>query len=151
MWRFIMDQPLRKLGLSAWQLCADAGRLATRFRPLWATRTLSSERDRRVILLSYPVYELLGQAAIYYMMISALFPGGIVRHCDGPGPSGILCGILYWSFKSSFKGRNRFRSSCGLPELPSAWCQSVVHLIWEDKGTSFTIQRIIPATSCHQI
>ena len=46
---------------------------------IMATRTLSSERDRRMTILLTPFMSCSAKLPIYTMMISAFSPGGIVR------------------------------------------------------------------------
>ena len=61
-----------------------------------ATRTLSSERDRRMTILLTPFMSCSAKLPIYTMMISAFFPRRYrALAMIGLYLFGILCGILY--------------------------------------------------------
>ena len=98
-----------------------------------ATRTLSSERDRRMTILLTPFMSCSAKLPIYTMMISAFFPRRYrALAMIGLYLFGILCGILYAVILkvSRFKGEPvPFVMELPNYRLPSA--KSVVHLIWE--------------------
>ena len=130
---FIMDRPLRKLGLSGRSFVPMLVGFGCSVPAIMATRTLSSERDRRMTILLTPFMSCSAKLPIYTMMISAFFPRQYrALAMIGLYLFGILCGILYAVILkvSRFKGEPvPFVMELPNYRLPSA--KSVVHLIWE--------------------
>ena len=130
---FIMDRPLRKLGLSGRSFVPMLVGFGCSVPAIMATRTLSSERDRRMTILLTPFMSCSAKLPIYTMMISAFFPRRYrALAMIGLYLFGILCGILYAVILkvSRFKGEPvPFVMELPNYRLPSA--KSVVHLIWE--------------------
>ena len=130
---FIMDRPLRKLGLSGRSFVPMLVGFGCSVPAIMATRTLSSERDRRMTILLTPFMSCSAKLPIYTMMISAFFPRQYrALAMIGLYLFGILCGILYAVILkvSRFKGEPApFVMELPNYRLPSA--KSVVHLIWE--------------------
>ena len=71
---FIMDRPLRKLGLSGRSFVPMLVGFGCSVPAIMATRTLSSERDRRMTILLTAFMSCSAKLPIYTMMISAFFP-----------------------------------------------------------------------------
>ena len=130
---FIMDRPLRKLGLSGRSFVPMLVGFGCSVPAIMATRTLSSERDRRMTILLTPFMSCSAKLPIYTMMISAFFTRRYrALVMIGLYLFGILCGILYAVILkvSRFKGEPvPFVMELPNYRLPSA--KSVVHLIWE--------------------
>ena len=100
---------------------------------IMATRTLSSERDRKMTILLTPFMSCSAKLPIYSLLTSAFFPKqwrGIVM--ISLYFAGILCGILYALIlkKTRFKGEPvPFVMELPNYRLPSS--KSVGQLIWE--------------------
>lgn len=100
---------------------------------IMATRTLSSERDRRMTILLTPFMSCSAKLPIYGLFTSAFFP----RQWQplvmvGLYILGILCGIVYALIlkKTGFKGEPvPFVMELPNYRMPSA--KSVGHLLWE--------------------
>ena len=91
---FIMDRPLRKLGLSGCSFVPMLVGFGCSVPAIMATRTLSSERDRRMTILLTPFMSCSAKLPIYTMMISAFFPRRYrALAMIGLYLFGILCGI----------------------------------------------------------
>ena len=138
---FVMDKLLRRIGLSGRSFVPMLIGFGCSVPAIMATRTLSSDRDRRMTILLTPFMSCSAKLPIYALFTTAFFP----RVWRAPVMIflylfGILCGILY----SLLLKRTRFRGEpvpfvMELPNyrLPSA--RSVGQLIWE-KARDF-IQR----------
>ena len=130
---FVMDKLLRKIGLSGRSFVPMLVGFGCSVPAIMATRTLSSERDRRMTILLTPFMSCSAKLPIYTMMISAFFPRRYrALVMIGLYLFGILCGILYAVILkvSRFKGEPvPFVMELPNYRLPSA--KSVVHLIWE--------------------
>ena len=106
-----------------------------------ATRTLSSERDRKMTILLTPFMSCSAKLPIYGLLTSAFFPKqwrGVVM--ISLYFAGILCGILYALIlkKTKYKGEPvPFVMELPNYRLPSA--KSVGQLIWE-KAKDFILQ-----------
>ena len=100
---------------------------------IMATRTLSSERDRKMTILLTPFMSCSAKLPIYSLMVKAFLP----RHLQalamvGLYLTGIICGIIYALIlkKTKFKGEPiPFVMELPNYRLPSA--KSVLQLIWE--------------------
>ena len=130
---FVMDKLLRRIGLSGRSFVPMLVGFGCSVPAIMATRTLSSERDRRMTILLTPSMSCSAKLPIYTMMISAFFPRRYrALAMIGLYLFGILCGILYAVILkvSRFKGEPvPFVMELPNYRLPSA--KSVVHLIWE--------------------
>lgn len=130
---FVMDKLLRRIGLSGRSFVPMLVGFGCSVPAIMATRTLSSERDRRMTILLTPFMSCSAKLPIYTMMISAFFPRQYrALAMIGLYLFGILCGILYAVILkvSRFKGEPvPFVMELPNYRLPSA--KSVVHLIWE--------------------
>lgn len=130
---FVMDRLLRRVGLSGRSFVPMLIGFGCSVPAIMATRTLSSERDRKMTILLTPFMSCSAKLPIYGLMVSAFFPKqwqAVVM--IGLYFFGIFCGILYALL---LKGRV-YRGEpvpfvMELPNyrLPSA--KSVVRLIWE--------------------
>ncbi len=130
---FVMDRPLRKLGLSGRSFVPMLIGFGCSVPAVMATRTLSSERDRKMTILLTPFMSCSAKLPIYTMLVSAFFPRSLQPLAMiGLYLLGILCGILYALIlkHSAFSGEPvPFVMELPNYRLPSA--KSVGQLIWE--------------------
>ena len=130
---FVMDKPLRKIGLSGRSFVPMLIGFGCSVPAIMATRTLSSERDRKMTILITPFMSCSAKLPIYGLLTSAFFPKqwrGVVM--ISLYFAGILCGILYALIlkKTKYKGEPvPFVMELPNYRLPSA--KSVGQLIWE--------------------
>ena len=138
---FVMDKPLRRIGLSGRSFVPMLVGFGCSVPAIMATRTLSSDRDRRMTVLLTPFMSCSAKLPIYALFTAAFFPRGLRPVVMvGLYLTGILCGVLY----ALVLRHTRFRGEpvpfvMELPNyrLPSP--KSVGRLIWE-KARDF-IQR----------
>ena len=129
---FVMDKLLRKIGLSGRSIVPMLIGFGCTVPAVMATRTLTSERDRKMTILLTPFMSCTAKLPIYSFFVSAFFPkrGGFIMaglYLLGIGV-GILIAFLYKG--TLFKGEPvPFVMELPNYRLPSA--KSVVHLIWE--------------------
>ena len=130
---FVMDRPLRKLGLSGRSFVPMLVGFGCSVPAIMATRTLSSERDRKMTILLTPFMSCSAKLPIYTLMIGAFFPAEYrALAMIGLYVFGILCGILYALLLKITKFRGEpvpFVMELPNYRLPSA--KSVGQLIWE--------------------
>ena len=130
---FVMDRPLRKLGLSGRSFVPMLIGFGYSVPAVMATRTLSSERDRKMTILLTPFMSCSAKLPIYTMLVSAFFPRSLQPLAMiGLYLLGILCGILYALIlkHTAFSGEPvPFVMELPNYRLPSA--KSVGQLIWE--------------------
>ena len=135
---FIMDKPLRRIGLSGRSFVPMLIGFGCSVPSIMATRTLSSDRDRRMTIFLTPFMSCSAKLPIYGLLTSAFFVGawrGVVM--VGLYLLGILCGMLYAFLlkKTAFQGEPvPFVMELPNYRLPSA--KSVGQLIW-DKAKDF--------------
>ena len=130
---FVMDRPLRKLGLSGRSFVPMLIGFGCSVPAVMATRTLSSERDRKMTILLTPFMSCSAKLPIYTMLVSAFFPRALQPLAMiGLYLLGIVCGIVYALIlkHTSFSGEPvPFVMELPNYRLPSA--KSVGQLIWE--------------------
>ena len=130
---FVMDRPLRKLGLSGRSFVPMLIGFGCSVPAVMATRTLSSERDRKMTILLTPFMSCSAKLPIYTMLVSAFFPRGWQPVAMiGLYGLGILCGVVYALIlkHTAFSGEPvPFVMELPNYRLPSA--KSVGQLIWE--------------------
>lgn len=129
---FFMDKLLRKIGLSGRSIVPMLIGFGCSVPAVMATRTLSSERDRRMTILLTPFMSCSAKLPIYAFFVNAFFPkrGGLIM--VGLYVLGILVGILIaYLYKGTlFKGEAvPFVMELPNYRLPSA--QNVLQLLWE--------------------
>lgn len=137
---FVMDQPLRKIGLSGKSFVPMLIGFGCTVPAVMASRTLSSERDRKMTIMLTPFISCSAKIPIYSVFAAAFFPDYAALVMIFLYAAGIGTGILA-SFAlnhTAFKG-NSIPFVMELPNyrLPSA--KSVMLLMW-DKAKDF-IQR----------
>ena len=130
---FVMDKLLRRIGLSGRSFVPMLVGFGCSVPAIMATRTLSSERDRRMTILLTPFMSCSAKLPIYTMLVGAFFPRPYrALAMVGLYVFGILCGILYAGILKLTKFRGEpvpFVMELPNYRLPSA--KSVGHLIWE--------------------
>lgn len=104
---FVMDRLLRKIGLSGRSIVPMLIGFGCSVPAIMATRTLSSERDRKMTILLTPFMSCTAKLPIYSMMVSAFFPRQYrALVMVGLYALGIGCAILYAMIlkKTKYKG-----------------------------------------------
>lgn len=103
---FVMDKLLRKLGLSGRSIVPLLIGFGCTVPAVMATRTLPSERDRKMTILLTPFMSCTAKLPIYAFFVNAFFPkqGGLVM--VGLYLLGIIVGVLIALLfkKTLFKG-----------------------------------------------
>ena len=129
---FVMDKLLRKIGLSGRSFVPMLIGFGCSVPAIMATRTLSSERDRRMTILLTPFMSCSAKLPIYAMFTAAFFPRYQALVMIGLYLMGILVGILFGLLLkgTAFKGEPvPFVMELPNYRLPSA--ASVLRLMWE--------------------
>ena len=130
---FVMDKLLRKIGLSGRSFVPMLIGFGCSVPAIMSTRTLSSERDRKMTILLTPFMSCSAKLPIYTLIISVFFPRQYqALVMVGLYIFGIICAIIYALILKSTKFKGEpvpFVMELPNYRLPSA--QSVVHLIWE--------------------
>ena len=129
---FFMDKLLRKIGLSGRSIVPMLIGFGCTVPAVMSTRTLPSERDRRMTILLTPFMSCTAKLPIYAFFVGAFFPGKGGFVMTGLYLLGIVCGILAaLLFKGTiFKGEAvPFVMELPNYRLPSP--RSVLQLLWE--------------------
>ena len=148
---FVMDKLLRKLGLSGRSIVPMLIGFGCTVPALMSTRTLPSERDRKMTILLTPFMSCSAKLPIYSFLVSAFFPGRGAWIMMGLYVFGIVIGILVALIyrKTIFKG-DAVPFVMELPNYRLPGAKNVLQLLW-DKSKDF-IQRaftvIFLATIC---
>ena len=129
---FVMDKLLRKIGLSGRSIVPMLIGFGCTVPAVMATRTLTSERDRKMTILLTPFMSCAAKLPIYAFFVSVFFPkqGGLIM--AGLYLLGILVGILAAClYKNTlFKGEPvPFVMELPNYRLPGA--KNVGQLLWE--------------------
>ena len=129
---FVMDKLLRKIGLSGRSIVPMLIGFGCTVPAVMATRTLTSERDRKMTILLTPFMSCTAKLPIYSFFVSVFFPkrGGLIM--AGLYLLGILVGILAAFLYNStlFKGEPvPFVMELPNYRLPGA--KNVMQLLWE--------------------
>ena len=134
---FVMDKLLRKIGLSGRSIVPMLIGFGCTVPGVMASRTLPSERDRKMTILLTPFMSCSAKLPIYGFFTAAFFPG-----CGGLIMValyflGILVGILMalLSKRTIFKGE-AVPFVMELPNYRMPGIQNVAHLLW-DKAKDF--------------
>lgn len=129
---FIMDKLLRKLGLSGRSIVPMLIGFGCSVPGVMASRTLSSERDRRMTVLLTPFRSCSAKVPIYAFFSAAFFPHYAALVMIGMYFIGIIVGIIMaFIFKKTlFKGEP-VPFVMELPNYRMPGAKNVVHLLWE--------------------
>ena len=134
---FVMDKLLRKIGLSGRSIVPMLVGFGCTVPGVMASRTLPSERDRKMTILLTPFMSCSAKLPIYAFFAAAFFPkhGTLVMIALYFG--GILMGILMaLVFRGTlFKG-NAVPFVMELPNYRMPGAKNVGHLLW-DKAKDF--------------
>lgn len=129
---FVMDKLLRKIGLSGRSIVPMLIGFGCTVPAVMATRTLPSERDRKMTILLTPFMSCTAKLPIYAFFVSAFFPqqGGLIM--AGLYVLGIVVGILVAVLYKDVLFRGEavpFVMELPNYRLPSA--KNVIQLLWE--------------------
>lgn len=129
---FVMDKALRKIGLSGKSFVPMLIGFGCTVPAIMATRTLSSERDRRMTIFLTPFMSCSAKLPIYGLMTMAFFPRYRALVIISLYLLGIVVGIVL-----SFLSKNLFLRGNTVPfimELPNyrmPTFKNTVMLLWE--------------------
>ena len=129
---FVMDKPLRKIGLSGRSFVPMLMGFGCSVPAVMATRTVSSDRDRKMTILLTPYMSCSAKIAIYAVFTQAFFPEYGAFVMMGLYLLGVLLAIVVALILKStiFKGQPvPFVMELPNYRLPSF--KSVVLLLWE--------------------
>nr|WP_325298369.1 ferrous iron transport protein B [uncultured Dysosmobacter sp.] len=134
---FVMDQLLRKIGLSGRSIVPMLIGFGCSVPAIMATRTLASERDRRMTILLTPFMSCSAKIPIYAVFTAAFFP----RHAALVMIALYLTGILVGIAAARILGATAFRGNpvpfvMELPNYRFPSAKSVGQLCW-DKAKDF--------------
>lgn len=148
---FFMDKLLRKIGLSGRSIVPLLIGFGCSVPAVMATRTLPSERDRKMTILLTPFMSCSAKLPIYAFFVNAFFPerGGFIM--SGLYLLGIVTGLLAaLLFKNTlFKGE-AVPFVMELPNYRLPGAKNVARLLWE-KAKDFLMRAftvILVATAC---
>ena len=129
---FVMDKLLRKIGLSGRSFVPMLVGFGCSVPAIMATRTLSSNRDRKMTILLTPFMSCSAKIPIYTLFAAAFFPGHELLVMLALYFGGILVGILVALVlkNTAFKG-NPVPFVMELPNYRFPSAESVVLLMWE--------------------
>lgn len=129
---FVMDRPLRKIGLSGRSFVPMLIGFGCSVPAIMATRTVSSDRDRKMTIMLTPYMSCSAKIPIYSVFAAAFFPGhgALVMIClyfSGIVLSVLLALILK---NTAFRG-NPVPFVMELPNYRIPSPKSVALLLWE--------------------
>ena len=129
---FVMDKLLRRIGLSGRSFVPMLIGFGCSVPAIMATRTLSSERDRKMTMLLIPFMSCSAKIPIYVVFTAAFFPnnGGLVMTCLYV--FGMLVGIIAAKIlsKTAFTGKP-VPFVMELPNYRMPSLKTVLLLMWE--------------------
>lgn len=129
---FVMDKLLRKIGLSGRSIVPMLIGFGCTVPAVMATRTLSSDRDRKMTILLTPFMSCTAKLPIYAFFVNAFFPGkgGLVM--TGLYVLGIIVGIIIaFLYKGvMFKGE-AVPFVMELPNYRLPGARNTLQLMWE--------------------
>ena len=134
---FVMDQLLRKIGLSGRSIVPMLIGFGCSVPAILSTRTLASERDRRMTILLTPFMSCSAKIPIYGVFTAAFFPRYAALVMIALYFTGILVGII----AAKLLGATAFRGNpvpfvMELPNYRFPSAKSVWQLCW-DKAKDF--------------
>lgn len=134
---FIMDKLLRKLGLSGRSIVPMLIGFGCTVPGVMASRTLPSERDRKMTILLTPFMSCTAKLPIYAFFTEVFFPQQAALVMIGLYVFGILVGILMALLfkKTMFRGAP-VPFVMELPNYRMPGAKNVAHLLW-DKAKDF--------------
>lgn len=129
---FVMDKPLRKIGLSGRSIVPMLLGFGCSVPAIMATRTVSSDRDRKMTILLTPYMSCSAKISIYAFFTAAFFPRYRALVMISLYVVGILVGIVAALImnKTVFRGKP-VPFVMELPNYRLPGFKSVVLLLWE--------------------
>ena len=133
---FFMDKMLRRIGLSGRSIVPMLIGFGCTVPAVMATRTLPSERDRRMTILLTPFMSCSAKVPIYAFFTSAFFPGHGGLIMTGLYVLGVVLAILMaFFYKKLFRGE-AVPFVMELPDYRLPGIKNVLRLMW-DKAKDF--------------
>ena len=134
---FVMDKLLRRIGLSGKSVVPMLIGFGCTVPAVMATRTLTSERDRRMTVLLTPFMSCSAKIPIYSVFVAAFFPKYKALSMGGLYLFGILIGVLAALVfgKTLFRG-NPIPFVMELPNYRMPSARTTLQLMW-DKAKDF--------------
>ncbi|MBQ2283962.1 MAG: ferrous iron transport protein B [Agathobacter sp.] len=134
---FVMDKLLRKVGLSGRSFVPMIMGFGCSVPAIMATRTLPSERDRKMTVLLTPFMSCSAKLPIYGFFAAAFFPDHAAIVMISMYAIGIIVGIIFALIldHSAFRGEP-VPFVMELPNYRMPGAKSVARLIW-DKAKDF--------------
>ena len=129
---FVMDKLLRKIGLSGRSIVPMLIGFGCTVPAVMSTRTLPSDRDRKMTILLTPFMSCTAKLPIYSFFVTAFFPRSSWMIITGLYLLGIVTGILFALIyrKTIFKG-NAVPFVMELPNYRIPSPRNVLQLLWE--------------------
>ncbi len=134
---FVMDKPLRKIGLSGRSIVPMLIGFGCTVPGVMASRTLPSQRDRKMTIMLTPFMSCTAKLPIYGFFAAAFFPDYAGLIMIGLYLLGIIVGIItaLISKNTIFKGE-AVPFVMELPNYRMPGFKNVAHLLW-DKAKDF--------------
>lgn len=129
---FVMDKLLRKIGLSGRSIVPMLIGFGCTVPAVMATRTLTSERDRKMTILLTPFMSCTAKLPIYSFFVSVFFPGRGGLIMAGLYLFGIVTGILIaFLYKGTLFQGEPVPFVMELPNYRLPGVRNVAQLLWE--------------------
>ncbi|MBQ6646744.1 MAG: ferrous iron transport protein B, partial [Clostridia bacterium] len=134
---FFMDKLLRKIGLSGRSIVPMLIGFGCTVPAVMSTRTLPSDRDRRMTILLTPFMSCTAKLPIYAFFVNAFFKGQSWWIISGLYVLGVLIGILVaFLFKKTLFRGEPVPFVMELPNYRLPGARNVFQLLW-DKARDF--------------
>lgn len=129
---FVMDKLLRKIGLSGKSIVPLLIGFGCTVPAVMATRTLTSERDRKMTILLTPFMSCTAKLPIYAFFVSVFFPGRGGLIMTGFYLFGIVMGILVaFLYRATLFEGEPVPFVMELPNYRLPGVRNVGQLLWE--------------------
>ena len=129
---FVMDKLLRRIGLSGKSIVPMLIGFGCTVPAVMATRTLTSERDRKMTILLMPFMSCTAKLPIYSFFVSVFFPGKGGLIMSGLYLLGILVGIgAAFLYKDTLFRGEPIPFVMELPNYRLPSVKNVGQLLWE--------------------
>ncbi len=136
---FIMDKPLRKIGLSGESIVPMLMGFGCTVPATMATRTLSSERDRKMTIFLLPFMSCTAKVPIYAIFAAAFFPNRTALVMTILYLGGVILSVLFAAIlkNTAFKGE-AIPFILELPAYRMPRPYSVFRNLWDEVRTFLT-------------
>ncbi|MBQ6392849.1 MAG: ferrous iron transport protein B [Eubacterium sp.] len=129
---FFMDKLLRKLGLSGRSIVPMLIGFGCTVPAVMSSRTLPSERDRKMTILLTPFMSCTAKLPIYAFFVNAFFPNHKALIMVGLYLLGVLTAILIaFLYKGTFFKGEAVPFVMELPNYRMPTARNVLQLLWE--------------------